>query len=133
MHYMQSAKMLAFVEGKYKEIEPLAEKLAKHVASGKRSPMTINKYIEDTIQGTPLYRRLYIEGDNITVTRKQKSTSVVLEEEENASHRLEYVTHNQPRNRRQAHDNEQMATHEIDVEDSLVNEEIVLHKTMWAI
>ena len=65
---LQSAKMLAFVEGRYKGMKPSLEKLGKCVAFGKRAPATINKEIEDTIQGTPIYRRPYIEGDNITVT-----------------------------------------------------------------
>ena len=59
---LQSAKMLAFVEGKYKGYGPSAEKLARHVAFGKTTPARIITKIEETIQGTPMYRQPFIEG-----------------------------------------------------------------------
>ena len=89
---LQSAKMLAFVEGKYKGTRPLAEKLARRVAFGKHTPAKVISKIEETIQGTPMYKRPYVEGDNITVSKKRKTVGIVAEEEENASHRPEYVT-----------------------------------------
>ena len=51
---LQSAKMLAFVEGKYKGVEPSAEKLAKRVAQGKApSTASLAREVEQNIQGTP--------------------------------------------------------------------------------
>ena len=94
---LQSAKMLAFVEGKYKGTGPSAEKLARRVASGRHTPAKVLTEIEETVQGTPMYRRAYVEGDNIIVSKKRKTVGIVYEEEENASHRPKYVTQNQPR------------------------------------
>ena len=49
-----------------------------------------------------MYRRPTVEGDNITVSKKRKSIGIISGEEENASHRPEYVTENVPRKNRQS-------------------------------
>ena len=67
---LQSAKMLAFVEGKYKGTGPSAEKLARCVAFGKHKPAKVIFKIEEIVHGTPMYMRPYVEGDNITVSKK---------------------------------------------------------------
>ena len=96
---LQSAKMLAFVEEKYKGAGPSTENLVRRVLFGKYTPNRISTKIEENILGTPMYRQPSVEGDNITVSKKQKSIGIVLEEEENAAHKPEYVTQNQARNK----------------------------------
>ena len=88
----QSAKKVAFVEGKYKGKGPSTEILTRRAASGKHKPARVISKIEEIVKGTPIYRPPYVEGDNITVSKKRKSIGIVIEEEENASHRHEYVT-----------------------------------------
>ena len=124
---LQSAKMLSYVDGKYKGTGPSAEKLAKRVTSGGQTPARVNSEIENTIHGTPMYRRQHIEGDNVTVSKKRKSIGIILEEEVNASHRPEYVTHNQPRKK------SQIPREETEPEEDLLIDETELHKSMWAI
>ena len=46
---LQSAKMLAFVEGKYKGTGPSAEKLARRVAFGKHTMTKVLSKIEETV------------------------------------------------------------------------------------
>ena len=131
---LQSAKMLAFVEGKYKGTGPSAEKLARRVSSCKLMPAKVISKIEETVQGTPMYRRPYVEGDNITVGKKQKTVGIVSEEEENASHRPEYVTQNQPRrNTKTMGKGVHLPTQEIDEDEDLLIDKTQVHKTMWAI
>ena len=131
---LQSAKMLAFVDGKYKGTGPSAEKLARRVTTGRHMPARVISKIEDTVQGTPMYRRPNIEGDNVTVSKIRKSIGIVFEEEVNASHRPEYVTHNQPRKKSQSNYNGgQLPIDEIEPKEDILIDKIELHKTMWAI
>lgn len=97
------------------------------MTSGRHTPVRVISKIEDTVHGTPMYRRHHIEGDNVTVSKKRKSIGIVLEEEVNASHRPEYITHNQPRKK------SQIPREETEPEEDLLIDEIELHKTMWAI
>ena len=104
------------------------------MTSGKHTPARVISEIEDAVQGTPMYRRPNIEGDNVTVSKKHKSISIVLEEELNASHRPEYVTHNQPRKKSQSNYNGgQLPTNETEPKEYLLIDKTELHKTMWAI
>ena len=131
---LQMAKMLAFVEGKYKGTGPSAKNLARCVASGKHMPAKVIFEIEETVQGTPMYRHPYIEGDNITVSKKQKTIGIVSEEEENASHRPVYVTQNQPRRNTQTMGKGgHLPTQEIHEDEDLFIDKTQVHKTMWAI
>ena len=85
---LQSAKMLAFVNGKYKGSRPSAKTMARRVTTGRHTPARVILEIEDAVQeGTPMYRRPNIKGDNVTVSKKRKIMGIVLEEEVNASHR----------------------------------------------
>ena len=67
----------------------------RRVESGKFTPSKISSQIEETIQGTPMYRQLSIDGDNISISKRRKSAGVLLNEEENATHRPKFVTQNQ--------------------------------------
>ena len=81
-----------------------------------------------------MYRCHYIEGDDNTVSKRQKTVGVVFKEEENASHRPEYVTQNQPRRNTQTMGKGgQLPTQEIDEDEDLLIDETQVHKTMWAI
>ena len=62
---LQSAKMLAFIEGKYKGTGPSAEKLARRLASGKHTPTRVISEIEETIQGTPLMEITSLSARNV--------------------------------------------------------------------
>lgn len=75
---LQSAKMLAFVEGKYKGSGPSTDNLVRRLESRKYTPSRISTEIEETIQGIPMYRRPFVEGDNITISRKRKTIDIVL-------------------------------------------------------
>ena len=70
--------MLAFVDGKYKGTGPFAKKLARRVTIGRHTPTSAISKIKDTVQGTPMYRRPNIEGDNVTVSKKHKSIGMYL-------------------------------------------------------
>ena len=131
---LQSAKMLAFVEKKYKGTKPSIEKLDRCVASGKHTSIRVILEIEGTVQGTPMYRRPYVEGDNITVSKKRKQVDIVTKKEENASHRPEYVTQNQARRNTQTMGKGgHLPTKEIHEDEYLLIDKTQVHKTMWAI
>ena len=104
------------------------------MASGKHTPTRIISDIEETVQGTPMYKRPTVEGDNITVSKKRKSIGIISGEEENASHRPEYVTENVPRKNRQSKNSAgELPTQDTEQEEDLVIDEMQVHKTMWAI
>ena len=110
------------------------EKLLRRVELGKYKPSRLSTQIEETIQGTPMYRQPCIAGDNVTISKRRKKVGVVLEEEENAANRPKFVSQHQPRNKRQSNNNSNPITMEENkFEDGLIIDEMDLHKTMWKI
>ncbi|MCO5564994.1 hypothetical protein L7F22_018664 [Adiantum nelumboides] len=100
---LQQAKCMAYTEGKYIGNGPSITKLRDKEASRQfhtPSPTQNSRIVNDAIQSTCLPRMPKVRGDNVTVTKQQKSASNVIEVEANSSHRPEYVIHNVPRQRK---------------------------------
>ena len=132
---LQSVKMLAFIEGRYHGAGPSAEKLAQRMARGHAPmPSSIVREVDMTIGGTPIHQQPTQQGDNITISKKRKTQGPILTEEENASHRPEYLVHNVSRQKRCKKNEQSEPISLVNAEEAeFIAEETDIHKTMWAI
>ena len=132
---LQGVKMLASVEGRYHGAGPSAEKLARRAEQGRApQPAVIAREVDQHLGGTPLYQWPFVDGNNVTVSKKRKQTGNVSMEEENSSHRPEYLTQNVPRDQRGQRGTCGLPSQtEYEFHEEMFPEETEIHKTMWAI
>ena len=127
---LQSTKSYAFNRGRYHGSGPSAQKLASRVAKGQSpSPQNVAKIVLDSVMGTPMQASQPKEKEQVAKSVKRKKATQIHVEENNATHRPDYVFVDPEQNQRtQAKENEDT------MDDNNLNVwERQIHKTMWAI
>lgn len=99
---LQQSKRQAYLEGKYIGNGPGIKEMKERAESRSSitpTPTKASRIIREALHGTHMQQQPNFFGDNETVTRKRQSKRVITEED-NASHRPEFVTVNIPRKRK---------------------------------
>ena len=127
---LQSAKAYAFSNCRYHGCGPSTKKLASRVRKGQaNSPQNVGRMVSEAVLGTPMQKGKEKHTENVAKSIKRKKAGQVSLEENNATHRPDYVFEEvQHRQQRQRQDEDDST-----IDNSNIIMERKIHKTMWAI
>lgn len=144
---LQSAKQYAYMLGRHLGQGPSLENLVERSKSARTPrPIEVIETVQEALVGTPMHQqKTSLQGDRETVSVKRRASNVVIDVDENASHRPEYNLENRQRKertrpRRLYFGSTQQSTQGEPTSSSskvlIEGQEIcerILHKTAWAI
>ena len=128
---LQSIKAYAFTKGRYDGCGPSsAEKLASRVNKGQTiSPQNVGKFVSNSILGTPMQNAKEKVKEHVARSVKRKKPTHINAEENNATHRPDYVFEEMQQRKQR----EQLNEDNVMNENMTVVLERQIHKMMWAI
>ena len=89
---LQSTKINAFSKGCFHGSGPNTQRLANRVHGGTMpSPNNVARMVFDSVDGTPLSSPLIEQVEKVSKNKKRKRQGIVMDEEPNATHRLDYI------------------------------------------
>ena len=89
---LQSAKAYAFSKGRYHGCSSLTKNLASRVRKGHaNSPQNVGRMVSEAVLGTPMQKGKEKHTENVAKSVKKKKVGQVSREENNATHRPDYV------------------------------------------
>ena len=127
---LQSTKAYAFSKGRYHGSGPSTKKLASRVNKGhSMSPQNVERMVSNTVMGTLMQKKKETQIERVAKSVKRKKPSQISTEDQNATHRLDYIF------KEVQHSHQRQCQHEEDSIDysGITIKERKIHRTMWAI